>query len=210
MAVALFSGRPQNIVRPPCGPIRRAGSSKNFPACGIWTPILIWLPCCRRNRMAGFCQVLGSPFRGLRSYCRTRVQWRDLPEYFGKWSSVYRQFRRWTPVSGAHLCAASANGELRDRVSAAREAAFRTKILLSTNGKDLPVAVEIAVGPAADYKGVVPLRVADGPEPKALIANHGDDADRLRETMQARSKRHPDPSDLSNRSVPINASRDLT
>jgi len=27
---------------------------------------------------------------------RTGVPWRDLPEEFGKWSSVYRQFRRWT------------------------------------------------------------------------------------------------------------------
>jgi transposase len=24
------------------------------------------------------------------------VAWRDLHEHFGKWSSVYRQFRRWT------------------------------------------------------------------------------------------------------------------
>ena len=27
---------------------------------------------------------------------RTGSAWRDLPEAFGKWSSVYRQFRRWT------------------------------------------------------------------------------------------------------------------
>ena len=27
---------------------------------------------------------------------RTPFSWRDLPEKFGKWSSVYRQFRRWT------------------------------------------------------------------------------------------------------------------
>lgn len=27
---------------------------------------------------------------------RTGSPWRDLPEEFGKWSSDYRQFRRWT------------------------------------------------------------------------------------------------------------------
>ena len=27
---------------------------------------------------------------------RTGVAWRDLHEHFGKWSSIYRQFRRWT------------------------------------------------------------------------------------------------------------------
>jgi hypothetical protein len=27
---------------------------------------------------------------------RTGAPWRDLHEYFGKWWSVYRQFRRWT------------------------------------------------------------------------------------------------------------------
>ena len=27
---------------------------------------------------------------------RTGAQWRDLHDYFGKWQTVYRQFRRWT------------------------------------------------------------------------------------------------------------------
>jgi transposase len=74
---------------------------------------------------------------------RTGVAWRDLPDEFGKWSSVYRQFRRWTQsglwelilaalndggggksslqmidstIIRAHHCAAGAKGGLRNRV----------------------------------------------------------------------------------------------
>ena len=76
---------------------------------------------------------------------RTGAPWRDRPEEFGKWSSVYRQFRRWTlaglwedimealnqsgavpdalqmidsTVVRAHHQAAGAKGGLRDRVLA--------------------------------------------------------------------------------------------
>jgi len=85
---------------------------------------------------------------------RTGVAWRDLHEHFGKWSSVYRQFRRWT-LSGlwellleafndsgggnpslqmidstiirAHQCSAGAKGGLRARVLAAQKVALRPK-----------------------------------------------------------------------------------
>jgi len=33
---------------------------------------------------------------GILWIARTGAPWRDLPDFFGKWSSVYRQFRRWT------------------------------------------------------------------------------------------------------------------
>ena len=83
---------------------------------------------------------------------RTGVAWRELHEHFGKWSSVYRQFRRWT-LSGlwellleafnnigggnpslqmidsaiirVHHCSAGAKGGLRVRVLAARKVALR-------------------------------------------------------------------------------------
>lgn len=85
---------------------------------------------------------------------RTGSAWRDLPEEFGKWSSVYRQFRRWTlaglwelvldalndsgaspsqvqmidsTVIRAHHLAAGAKGGLKNRVLAAQKVASRPK-----------------------------------------------------------------------------------
>ena len=85
---------------------------------------------------------------------RTGSPWRDLPEEFGKWSSVYRQFRRWTlaglweqimealnesrivpdalqmidsTVICAHHQAAGAKGGRQDKVLAVREVASRPR-----------------------------------------------------------------------------------
>ena len=85
---------------------------------------------------------------------RTGTPWWDLPEEFGKWSSVYRQFRRWTlaglwkdildalnhagtgpdklqmvdsTVIRAHHHAAGAKGGLRKRLLAVREVGSRPR-----------------------------------------------------------------------------------
>ena len=85
---------------------------------------------------------------------RTGGPWRDHPEEFGRWSRVYRQFRRWTlaglweqilealtesrivpevlqmvdsTVVRAHHQAAGAKGGLHDRVLAAQKVASRPR-----------------------------------------------------------------------------------
>ena len=96
---------------------------------------------------------------------RTGSPWRDLPEAFGKWSSVYRQFRRWTlaglweqimdalnesglapaalqmvdsTVVRAHHQAAGAKGGLRDRVLAVREVASRPRSISASTARVCP------------------------------------------------------------------------
>ncbi|PHR68912.1 MAG: hypothetical protein COA64_16745 [Henriciella sp.] len=94
---------------------------------------------------------------------RTGSPWRDLPESFGPWASVCRQFRRWTlagvwdvilealneaegspdsvqmidsTIARAHHCAAGARGGFRIRVLAVRAfggRSFRWKARLSAS-----------------------------------------------------------------------------
>ncbi len=96
---------------------------------------------------------------------RTGAQWRDLHDCFGKWRTVYRQFRRWTlggvwelmlealneaaaapdsvqmidsTIMRAHHQAAGAKGGLRNRVLGAQRVASRPRSTSEPTPKGSP------------------------------------------------------------------------
>ena len=105
----------------------------------------------KRGRPAGNHRLV---LDGVFWIARTGAPWRDLPDHFGNWNSVYQQFRRWS-VSGlwdtmlealnatgaaqssvqmidstivrAHQHAAGAKGGLKFKISGAREVASRPR-----------------------------------------------------------------------------------
>ncbi|WP_156927552.1 IS5 family transposase [Leisingera methylohalidivorans] len=147
---------------------------------------------------------------------RTGAPWRDLPEEFGKWSSVYRQLRRWTlaglweqimdglnesgavqdvlqmidsPVVRAHHQAAGAKrGTPRQGFGRSR-GGFTTKIHLLVNAAGLPMRTEITPGQTSDYLGFELVMADNLPQPKILLADRGYDADGIRKSMDDRGVR---------------------
>jgi transposase len=126
----------------------------------------------RGRRPADHCRTLNT----VSWIARTGAPWRDVPEEFGNWNSVHRQYRRWTAagpwdlmlgalaegggsnavqmvdstVIRAHHCAAGARGGTQNQALGRSRGGFSTKIHARTNAEGLPIALILTPSEAHD------------------------------------------------------------
>ena len=138
--------------------------------------------------------------------------WRDVPEKYGNWNSIYRRFLRWSK-SGvweslatalaemmaesehysidsttvrAHISAAGGKGGILRRALGRSRGGFTSKIHCLADAKGRPLAFHLTPGEAADCKAYE--RLIDQPDqpPDALLGDKAYDTDDIRKDLKER------------------------
>ncbi len=146
-------------------------------------------------------------FEGILYRMRTGVPWRDLPECFGDWNSVFRRFNlwskkslieklfnalvsepdmEWTFIDGsivkAHQHSTGAATGQPEAIGKSR-GGNTTKIHMAVDSCGLPVHFKLTGGEVHDSKKANEL-IEDLPQSDYIIADKGYDSDSIREKAQ--------------------------
>ncbi|MCA6105600.1 IS5 family transposase [Bradyrhizobium sp. WSM 4400] len=140
---------------------------------------------------------------------RTGSPWRDLPEVFGDWNSVFRRFSRWSikgvwwrifeamsddpdfeylivdsTIVRAHQHAAGAKKGSEDQAIGRSRGGLSTKIHLAVRGLGCPVRFTLTAGQKGDAPQAATL--IEGLSAEVVMADAAYDADHLRQAIAAK------------------------
>jgi transposase len=167
---------------------------------------------------AGLDMVLDALFFRLRN----AGPWRDLPDGFGPWRTIYGWYQRlarqgiWERllrrlaagaksrirlVDGTHVvvhqCAANPAGGAQKQAMGRTRGGRNTKIMALTDGRGLPVKLSLIEGQAYEGKYVIPL--LEAPEGLLVVGDKGFDSDPLRQQLERLGASHCIPSKSNRR-----------
>ena len=143
---------------------------------------------------------------------RTGVPWRDLPERFGPWSSVYTRFRRWCRCGlwtrlfrrlrshawgqirslecshvKVHADGANPAGGQEGQAMGRTKGGLNSKVAATVDALSRPVQLAVAPGPQHDLLACAPL--LPSLRDCWLLADRGFDADDFRQRLAAQGVR---------------------
>lgn len=138
---------------------------------------------------------------------RTGAPWRDLPDHFGPWASVYTRWRRWcrsglwprllelvgTLAGGQlrHLDAthikvhqdASTGGQQEAQAMGMTKGGLNTKVTALVDGAGRALQLAAAPGQQAEVRAVEAIELPAG---KRVVADKGYDSDAFRQSIRTR------------------------
>lgn len=139
---------------------------------------------------------------------KTGIPWRDLPDRFGKWDTVFHRFNAWckkgvwarvfeavrdpdlewlmiaSTVIRAHHHAAGMNGGADDQCLGRSRGGFGTKIHLAVESLGLPLEIRLSPGQDADITHAEALLGDHRPE--AVLGDKGYDSDAFATAVEDR------------------------
>jgi transposase len=126
---------------------------------------------------------------------RTGAPWRDVPEKYGNWNSIYRRLPwpragtttstslRFVPMSGQR---AGRKRWIHQRTLGRSRGGFTSKVHCLGDARGRPIAFHLTAGEAADCKAYDTLIDLPEQAPTALLADKAYDTDAIRDDLEER------------------------